>query len=141
MVHHRPRPTGGLVATWQHSSTPRSTPLNSRRQITASKLQPHLSDCTTFDINKYLYIYMSVWYCSCQSNTTLQYLHKTSYNIMFAIIDLLVISIFGSGSPMWLICPTPSIICLPYYLKFLILLILIKTLQPCCSSSGCTVVQ
>ena len=64
----------------------------------------------------------------------------TSYNIVFGITGLLVISIFGSGSPMWSICPAP-IICLPYYLKFLILLILIKTLQLCCRSSGCTVVQ
>jgi len=66
---------------------------------------------------------------------------ETSYNIVFGKIGLLVISIFGSGSLMWLICPTPSIICLPYYLKFLTLLILIKTLHPCCRSSGCTVVQ
>jgi len=43
-------------------------------KITESKPRPHLSDCTTtFDINKYLYI--CVWYCSCQSNTILQYLH------------------------------------------------------------------
>jgi len=34
-------------------------------KITASKPRPHLSDCkTTFDVNKYLY--MCVWYCSCQ---------------------------------------------------------------------------
>jgi len=31
MVQHRPRPTGGLITTWQRSSAPRSTLLNSRR--------------------------------------------------------------------------------------------------------------
>jgi hypothetical protein len=28
-------------------------------------------------------------------------------------------AIFGGGVLMWLICPTPSMICLPHYLKFL----------------------
>jgi NADH-ubiquinone oxidoreductase chain 5 len=32
-------------------------------------------------------------------------------------------SIFGGRSLIWLICPTPSIICLPYYLKFLTLFV------------------
>jgi hypothetical protein len=44
---------------------------------------------------------------------------ETSYNITFGIVGLLIISIFGSGSLMWLICPTPSVICLTYYLNFL----------------------
>jgi NADH-ubiquinone oxidoreductase chain 5 len=50
---------------------------------------------------------------------------ETSYNMMFGMIGLLVIStrIFGGGSLMWLICPTPSVICLPYYLKFLTLFV------------------
>jgi NADH-ubiquinone oxidoreductase chain 5 len=38
---------------------------------------------------------------------------------MFGISALLVMSIFGGGSLIWLICPTPSLICLPYYLKSL----------------------
>jgi NADH-ubiquinone oxidoreductase chain 5 len=44
---------------------------------------------------------------------------ETNYNIVFGIIGLLIMSIFGGGSLMWLICPTPSVICLPYYLRFL----------------------
>ena len=48
---------------------------------------------------------------------------ETSYNIVFGMIGLLIISIFGGGSLMWLICPTPCIICLPYYLKFLTLFV------------------
>jgi NADH-ubiquinone oxidoreductase chain 5 len=48
---------------------------------------------------------------------------EPNYSIIVGIIGLLVISIFGGGSLMWLICPTPSIICLPYYLKFLTLFI------------------
>jgi NADH-ubiquinone oxidoreductase chain 5 len=44
---------------------------------------------------------------------------ETSYNMMFGIIGLLIVSIFVGGSVMWLICPTPIVICLPYYLKFL----------------------
>jgi hypothetical protein len=42
---------------------------------------------------------------------------------MFGIIGLLIISIFGGGSVIWLICPTPSVFCLPYYLKFLTLFV------------------
>jgi len=44
---------------------------------------------------------------------------ETSYNIKFGMIGLLVMSIFGGGSLIWWICPTPSVICLPYYLRFL----------------------
>jgi NADH-ubiquinone oxidoreductase chain 5 len=45
---------------------------------------------------------------------------ETNYNI---IIGLLVMSVFGGGSLMWLICPIPSVICLPYYLRFLTLFV------------------
>jgi hypothetical protein len=48
---------------------------------------------------------------------------ENSYNIMFGIIGLLIISIFGGGALLWLICPSPSVICLPYYLKFLTLFV------------------
>jgi hypothetical protein len=48
---------------------------------------------------------------------------ETSYNMVFGIIGLLIISIFGGGSLMWLICLTPSMICLPYYLMFLTLFV------------------
>jgi NADH-ubiquinone oxidoreductase chain 5 len=48
---------------------------------------------------------------------------ETSYNMVFGIIDLLIMSDFGGGSLMWLICPIPSIICLPYYLRFLTLFV------------------
>jgi len=39
---------------------------------------------------------------------------EISYNMVFSIIGLLIISMFGGGSLMWLICPIPSVICLPY---------------------------
>ena len=48
---------------------------------------------------------------------------ETSYNTMFGIIGLLIISIFGDDSLMWLICLTPFVICLPYYLRFLTLFV------------------
>ena len=48
---------------------------------------------------------------------------ETRCNMVFGIIGLLIISVFGGGSLIWLICPTPSIICLPYYLKFLALFV------------------
>nr|YP_009351437.1 NADH dehydrogenase subunit 5 [Termes comis]AQP29596.1 NADH dehydrogenase subunit 5 [Termes comis] len=48
---------------------------------------------------------------------------ETSYNMVFGMIGLLIMSIFGGGSLMWLICPTPSVICLPYYLSFLTLFV------------------
>nr|YP_009128250.1 NADH dehydrogenase subunit 5 [Reticulitermes aculabialis]AJO61986.1 NADH dehydrogenase subunit 5 [Reticulitermes aculabialis] len=43
----------------------------------------------------------------------------TNYNMVMGMIGLLVLSVLGGGALMWLICPTPSVICLPYYLKFL----------------------
>nr|YP_009350527.1 NADH dehydrogenase subunit 5 [Tumulitermes recalvus]AQP27277.1 NADH dehydrogenase subunit 5 [Tumulitermes recalvus] len=48
---------------------------------------------------------------------------ETNYSMMVGMIGLLVMSIFGGGSLMWLICPTPSMICLPYYLSFLTLFV------------------
>nr|YP_009351034.1 NADH dehydrogenase subunit 5 [Planicapritermes planiceps]AQP28422.1 NADH dehydrogenase subunit 5 [Planicapritermes planiceps] len=50
---------------------------------------------------------------------------ETNYNMMFGMIGLLVMSIFGGASLMWLICPTPSVICLPYYLSFLTLFVVL----------------
>jgi NADH-ubiquinone oxidoreductase chain 5 len=48
---------------------------------------------------------------------------ETSYNMVFGMVGLLVMSIFGGSSLTWLICPTPSVICVPYRLKFLTLLV------------------
>jgi len=50
---------------------------------------------------------------------------ETNCNIMFGMIGLLVMSVFGGGSLIWLICPTPSVISLPYYLRFLTLFVVI----------------
>nr|WNH36547.1 NADH dehydrogenase subunit 5 [Nasutitermes sp. 3 MLW-2023a] len=48
---------------------------------------------------------------------------ETNYNMMVGMVGLLIMSIFGGGSLMWLICSTPSMICLPYYLSFLTLFV------------------
>nr|WNL53777.1 NADH dehydrogenase subunit 5 [Microtermes sp. B MLW-2023a] len=48
---------------------------------------------------------------------------ETGYNMVYGMVGLLVMSIFGGSSLMWLVCPTPSVICLPYYLSFLTLLV------------------
>jgi hypothetical protein len=37
--------------------------------------------------------------------------------IMICMVGLMVMSIFGGGSLIWLICPTPSVICWPYCLR------------------------
>nr|AMX22790.1 NADH dehydrogenase subunit 5 [Coptotermes sepangensis] len=44
---------------------------------------------------------------------------ETNYNMVFGMIGLLTLSVLGGSSLMWLICPTPSVVCLPYYLSFL----------------------
>jgi NADH-ubiquinone oxidoreductase chain 5 len=49
---------------------------------------------------------------------------EPNYNIILGMIGLLVISIFGGSALMWLVCPTPSVICLPYYLRLLTLFVL-----------------
>nr|AQP26363.1 NADH dehydrogenase subunit 5 [Hospitalitermes sp. D TB-2017] len=48
---------------------------------------------------------------------------ETNYSMMIGMVGLLIMSIFGGGSLMWLICPTPSLVCLPYYLSFLTLFV------------------
>nr|QGA46886.1 NADH dehydrogenase subunit 5 [Reticulitermes tibialis] len=45
----------------------------------------------------------------------------TNYNMVMGMIGLLILSVMGGAALMWLICPTPSVICLPYYLSFLTL--------------------
>ena len=50
---------------------------------------------------------------------------ESNYNMVFGMIGLLIISVLGGGSLIWLICPTPSVICLPYYLKFLTLFVVL----------------
>nr|YP_009350267.1 NADH dehydrogenase subunit 5 [Apilitermes longiceps]AQP26717.1 NADH dehydrogenase subunit 5 [Apilitermes longiceps] len=50
---------------------------------------------------------------------------ESNYNMVFGMIGLLIMSVLGGGSLMWLICPTPSVICLPYYLKFLTLFVVL----------------
>jgi hypothetical protein len=42
---------------------------------------------------------------------------------MFGIIGLWIIFILGGGAVMWFICPTPSVIGLPYYLKCITLFV------------------
>jgi len=46
--------------------------------------------------------------------------------MIYGKIGLLVMSVLGGGSIIRLICPTPSVICLPYYLKFLTLFVVFK---------------
>lgn len=48
---------------------------------------------------------------------------EPSYNIVFGMIGLLVMSIFGGDSLIWFLCATLSILCLPCYLKFLTLFV------------------
>jgi len=50
---------------------------------------------------------------------------ETNCNIMFGMIGLLVMSDFGGGSLIRLFCPTPSVISLPYCLRFLTLFVVI----------------
>ena len=51
--------------------------------------------------------------------------NETTYNITFGMSGLLVVSIFDGGCLIWLICPTPSVICLPYDLRFLTLFVVL----------------
>jgi hypothetical protein len=47
---------------------------------------------------------------------------ETNCNVMFGMIGSLAMSVFGGGSLIWLICPTP-VISSPYYLRFLTLFV------------------
>jgi len=78
-AHHHLRPTGGLITTHTPGSTPQSSSLRKTHQQTQRLNhgnKPQLIQRLTVlhkDINKY---YICVWYCSCQSNTTLWYLQR-----------------------------------------------------------------
>nr|QAX91162.1 NADH dehydrogenase subunit 5 [Schedorhinotermes longirostris] len=50
---------------------------------------------------------------------------EVNYNMSYGMVGLLVMSIFGGSSLMWLICPSPSVICLPSYLSLLTLFVLL----------------
>nr|WMY24008.1 NADH dehydrogenase subunit 5 [Psammotermes sp.] len=50
---------------------------------------------------------------------------EVNYSMVFGMIGLLVMSVFGGSALMWLICPTPSVVCLPYYLSYLTLFVVI----------------
>nr|URH16522.1 NADH dehydrogenase subunit 5 [Prorhinotermes simplex]WMY24268.1 NADH dehydrogenase subunit 5 [Prorhinotermes simplex] len=50
---------------------------------------------------------------------------EVNYNMVFGMVGLLIMSIFGGCVLMWLICPTPSVICLPYYLSFLTMFVVV----------------
>nr|YP_009250682.1 NADH dehydrogenase subunit 5 [Heterotermes tenuior]AMX23011.1 NADH dehydrogenase subunit 5 [Heterotermes tenuior] len=50
---------------------------------------------------------------------------ETNYNMVVGMIGLLIMSVLGGSSLMWLICPTPSVICLPYYLSFLTIFVVL----------------
>jgi len=43
--------------------------------------------------------------------------------MIIGMVGLLVMSVFGGCSLIWLICPTPSVICMPFYLRFLTLFV------------------
>ena len=62
---------------------------------------------------------------------------ETDYNMITSMVGLLVMSIFGGGSLIWLICPTPSVICLPYYLRFLTLVFRTEFLVSDCNVATC----
>jgi hypothetical protein len=49
---------------------------------------------------------------------------ETNYNTIIVMVGLLVMSIFGGGSLIWLICPTFSVICMSY-LRFLTLFVVL----------------
>nr|AQP28268.1 NADH dehydrogenase subunit 5 [Anoplotermes group sp. Q TB-2017] len=49
---------------------------------------------------------------------------ETNYNMAVGMIGLLVMSVLGGSTLMWLIFPAPSMVCLPYYLSFLTLFVL-----------------
>jgi NADH-ubiquinone oxidoreductase chain 5 len=50
---------------------------------------------------------------------------EVNYNMVFGMIGLFIMSIFGGCVLMWLICPTPSVVCLPYYLRVLTMFVVI----------------
>nr|ATL76473.1 NADH dehydrogenase subunit 5 [Stylotermes sp. CN13]ATL76512.1 NADH dehydrogenase subunit 5 [Stylotermes sp. Chi-156] len=48
---------------------------------------------------------------------------ETNNNMIVGMVGLLILSVVGGGFLMWIVCPTPSVVCLPYYLSLLVLLV------------------
>nr|URX52923.1 NADH dehydrogenase subunit 5 [Glyptotermes sp. 5 AB-2022a] len=44
---------------------------------------------------------------------------ESNYNMLYGMFGLMTVAVFGGGMMSWIIFPTPSMICLPFYLKFL----------------------
>lgn len=55
--------------------------------------------------------------------TTFFYIGEENRNIMVGIVGLLIIVILGGAILRWLIFPTPPLICLPLYLKLLVIFV------------------
>ena len=55
--------------------------------------------------------------------TTFYNIGEENKNIIFGIITLLIIVILGGSLIRWIIFPTPSIICLPIYLKIIVIFV------------------
>jgi hypothetical protein len=47
---------------------------------------------------------------------------ESNLNILYGMFGLMVIAVFGGGLMRWIIFPTP-IICLPFYLKVLVIFV------------------
>jgi NADH-ubiquinone oxidoreductase chain 5 len=81
-------------------------------------LSTGLTVCYSFRLFYYVF-------CSDFGFTSSFSFEEVNYNMSCGIVGLLIISIFGGSSLIWLICPSPSVICLPWYLRLLTLFVLL----------------
>jgi NADH-ubiquinone oxidoreductase chain 5 len=47
------------------------------------------------------------------------YIGDDSPNMIYGMVGLMMVAVFGGRMMRWLIFCTPSVICLPFYLRFL----------------------
>nr|YP_010946499.1 NADH dehydrogenase subunit 5 [Diploptera punctata]WGO57217.1 NADH dehydrogenase subunit 5 [Diploptera punctata] len=61
--------------------------------------------------------------CGSFNLTTFYYMGEENSNMMVGMVGLLIMVILGGSMLSWLIFPTPSFICLPLYLKLLVIFV------------------
>nr|URX53222.1 NADH dehydrogenase subunit 5 [Rugitermes laticollis] len=75
-----------------------------------------LTVCYSFRLFYYVF-------CGDFNSSSFYFIGDGNFNMVCGMIGLMVVTIFGGSLMSWIIFDTPSMICLPLYLKFLVILV------------------
>nr|URX53053.1 NADH dehydrogenase subunit 5 [Glyptotermes sp. 10 AB-2022a] len=58
-------------------------------------------------------------FCGDFNLSTFYFISEDNINMLYGMLGLMLIAVFGGSMLMWMVFCTPSMVCLPFYLKFL----------------------